>query len=539
MRPVNLQSVYQAYRHLSFEQFQLYMHVFGARADRQLEMEDLCVFIELLYENIKSLPQVERLMDGFYLGYSIPQISKEFDLLRFGHNFLLNIELKHMGTEEKIARQLATNSYYLKAVSSEVYLFTFVAETKKIYSLDKNDNLVETDLQELIARLQQQSLTRELDLDTLFAPKQYLVSPLNSTEKFINENYFLTNAQRQIKQEVMTALLAGRVKTVLIKGTFGTGKTLLTYDIAHEHMKHGQEVIIVHNGTLSEGHLTLRDEYGWRGYAIKDFYDNYSSLVKDRVDLIVFDEAQRTYTHQLTEILDFLRAQPVKCIFSFDPEQFFSASENRGRLIDLLQAKEIPYKEYQLSKKIRTNKELSAFILNLFDRRKINRNPDLRYNNVHIQYFTDADNVRVCLKKLEQEGWQVLVNTPSGYDAVFFEPYEAEFKLNAQKVIGQEFDKVAVVINEYFYYNEEGKLAARPPQAAPDYMLDRILYQNVTRAREALHIVICRNPMLLEACSKIINKQYGPRVFVRRSKQKPVRIRVTKKGESTKAAPQN
>lgn len=520
MRPINLQSLYQAYKQLSFEQFQLYTNVFGSRLHRQLEIEDLCVFIEVLHRNMKYLPEIGEFLDGFYVGYSIPQISKEFDLLRFGHNFLLNVELKHIGTEDKIERQLATNSYYLKAVSSEVYMFTFVAETRKVYTLDKNDNLVETHLQELISHIQRQEVKKEVDLDTLFAPKQYLVSPLNSTEKFINGNYFLTNAQRQIKQEVISSLNAGEVKTALIKGTFGTGKTLLTYDIAHEYRKRQQDVIIVHNGYLSGGHLRLRDDYGWRVYSIKEFYDNFTAIAKDEVDMIVFDEAQRTYTYQLEEILDFLHVRQTKCIFSFDPEQYFSSNENRGQLINLLQSKEIPYKEYQLSKKIRTNKELSAFILNLFDRRKINRSLDLRYDNIHIQYFTDPSDVRTYLKNLEREGWQVLTNTPSGYDSLPCEAYESGSKLNAQKVIGQEFDKVAVVINQYFYYNGDGKLVAHQPEEAPNYMLDRMLYQNVTRAREALYIVICRNPVLLEACTKIINRQYGSRQFMRRRKRK-------------------
>lgn len=289
MRSINLQSLYQAYKHLSFEQFQLYMNVFGADADRQLEIEDLCVFVETLQEKLKFSPKIDRFLDGFFVGYSIPQISKEFDLLRFGHNFLLNIELKHIGTEDKIERQLATNSYYLRAVSSDIYMFTFVAETRKVYTLDKNDKLVETELEDLVGYLERQKVIKEVALDTLFAPKQYLVSPLNSTEKFINENYFLTNAQRQIKQEVVSLLNAGKVKTVLIKGTFGTGKTLLTYDIAHEYMKSQQRVIIVHNGRLSDGHLRLRDEYGWRVYSIKEFYDNYTSVMKDKTDLIVFE----------------------------------------------------------------------------------------------------------------------------------------------------------------------------------------------------------------------------------------------------------
>lgn len=32
--------------------------------------------------------------DGYYVGYAIKQIGKEFDLLRFGDDKILNIELK-------------------------------------------------------------------------------------------------------------------------------------------------------------------------------------------------------------------------------------------------------------------------------------------------------------------------------------------------------------------------------------------------------------------------------------------------------------
>ncbi|EUJ18396.1 hypothetical protein MAQA_09229 [Listeria aquatica FSL S10-1188] len=40
----------------------------------------------------------------FFLGYKIPQIGEEFDLLRLGKNYHLNIELKSEASEEKILK---------------------------------------------------------------------------------------------------------------------------------------------------------------------------------------------------------------------------------------------------------------------------------------------------------------------------------------------------------------------------------------------------------------------------------------------------
>lgn len=40
--------------------------------------------------------------DGFFVSYTIAQIGKELDLLRFGEEFLLNIEIK---SELKVAQK--------------------------------------------------------------------------------------------------------------------------------------------------------------------------------------------------------------------------------------------------------------------------------------------------------------------------------------------------------------------------------------------------------------------------------------------------
>ena len=54
------------------------------------------------------------MLDGFFYGYRIPQIGKEFDLLKFTETECLNIELKSQTVSlEQILSQLKKNKYYL------------------------------------------------------------------------------------------------------------------------------------------------------------------------------------------------------------------------------------------------------------------------------------------------------------------------------------------------------------------------------------------------------------------------------------------
>lgn len=78
-----------------------------------------------------------RQFDGFFVGYSIEQIGKEFDLLRFGKENILNIELKselkeNINIEEKVHSQMKNNYYYLKFLEKPVIILTYV-ENKGFY----------------------------------------------------------------------------------------------------------------------------------------------------------------------------------------------------------------------------------------------------------------------------------------------------------------------------------------------------------------------------------------------------------------------
>ena len=68
-----------------------------------------------------------------------------------------------------------------------------------------------------------------------------------------------------------------------------------------------------------------------------------------------------------------------------------------------------------------------------------------------------------------------------------------ESRSQSLEIVGQEYDKVAVVIGPEFYYNEEGKLSAGADdeKSSP---LRELLFQAVSRAREELTLIVTGDP---------------------------------------------
>ena len=83
-------------------------------------------------KDIKSLlsyiPLPETKLSGFIYGYDVPQLNREFDLLKITETCCLNIELKSVDiAEEKIRKQLFQNRHYLKLLDKELFLFTYIS----------------------------------------------------------------------------------------------------------------------------------------------------------------------------------------------------------------------------------------------------------------------------------------------------------------------------------------------------------------------------------------------------------------------------
>ncbi|MBE0515633.1 hypothetical protein [Sulfurimonas sp.] len=166
MKHINIISLTQAFDTLEKEEYNNLLGYHDIEV-KDAEINDLKSLITILLDVKKG---IKRIFSQFYVGYKIPQISKEFDLLRFGEDSIINIELKNSSTEERILKQLKQNRYYLSFLNKEIYNFTFVENLQKLYRLNDDDELEEVDFIKLAKLLYKQKVSNINDIDKLFNP---------------------------------------------------------------------------------------------------------------------------------------------------------------------------------------------------------------------------------------------------------------------------------------------------------------------------------------------------------------------------------
>lgn len=494
MKEANLISVLNAFKNLSKNSFDLYL----AYHSIQIKNEEL-TDLDVLVGHLKALSKNIGLFDKYFIGYSIPQIGKEFDLLRMDNETIVNIELKKKSTEEKIRAQLLRNKYYLSFLKKETYIYTFVADKKKLYILDTSNSLEEVNLRQLLGVLVSQDVKKLNSLDSYFNPSNYLVSPFNSTQEFIKGKYFLTKHQEEIKKEILNQLNLPTHSIISIKGNAGTGKTLLTYDIAKDVL-HKRETIIIHCGYLNEGQISLRDDYGWNIIPAKEIMSQDLS----KYHLIIVDEAQRIYPNQLDHLISEVRKISNNLIFSYDGQQTLRKGEISNNVAEKIESK-LSIKAFELTNKIRTNKEVASFIQCLFSKKRPLEK--YKYDNIELNYFDNYAEAKDFIEQLRTENWKIINYTPSKVSTLPYELHNLDNEPdNAHTVIGQEFNNVVAVIDEHFYY-KSGALSTRNYKKNPYYHPTKMLFQIVSRTRIKLGVVIINNEEILNRCLEILNQR--------------------------------
>lgn len=446
----------------------------------------------LVKELLEKSPKFE-ICDGYFIGYEIPQIGKEFDLLRFGTDSIINIELKTESDEDTIQKQLIRNKYYLSFIEKRNFFFTYVSETRTLYKLD-NEILIESSITDLLQLINEQEIELVSDIDSYFHPSNYLVSPFNSTDRFLNNKYFLTIQQEKVKKDVFTEINLTHASFIAIEGKPGTGKTLLSYDIIKEARKASIKTQVIHCGYLNDGQNKLCEQ-SWSIIPAKDTKNIDFTIF----DLIVVDEVQRMYPEQLKYLIEQVQQHNKTCIFSYDANQTLRRWEennnNVEKLIEILPR----LKKFVLSKKVRTNKEVANFIGRLFNIK--NNKEKIQNSNVEIQYFSTTTEAKLFLEYKKTQDWKVINLTSSTQNPEFCDEYIIAGEDNAHGVIGQEYENVITIVDKFFSYNDEGKLVY---DKSSYYSPPKMLFQIVTRTRTKLCLVIIDNEQVMSRCLDIL-----------------------------------
>lgn len=508
MKSINLKQVAECSASMTTDLFNKWCAIHGVRL-KSKEPESVRSFIEDLCTLVQDPDEIYRITDACYLGYEIPQIGKEFDALWIGNQSIINIEFKSEPVPEaKILKQLLRNQYYLSSLGKSVKLFAFEAQTKVYYALNEAGELVITDNITIGKALKHFSTSNTpieaSEMDYLFEPSKYLVSPFNSPQDFLDGKYFLNRQQEEIKNRILRSIAEDSgFMCYAIEGGAGTGKTLLLYDIVKELESNGVKTAVVQSGNLNVGQRTLIDITQWTIKPSKAYY-KYISVTRsywdfDSADIILIDEAQRCY--HLGEILSAAESLGIKCVISYDAVQRLHKNEFNNGNEAKIRTVVVEQNHYKLTGKIRTNKNVENFIKGLFDNRKECMSVSPEY--ISVTYCNNAIECYTIISHLKAKGYVIPRFTPNHpvYNRAHYESIMSMCEYSAHDVVGQEFDKVAAIVLPNMYYDANGKLTFRNGDY---YDEERMLYQILTRARKNIHLVILNNEAILERCHQLL-----------------------------------
>lgn len=413
-------------------------------------------------------------LNNFYYSYTIPHIGKEFDLLKISDDKILNIELKSEDVGlERIKTQLLRNYNYLKYLSKEMYLFTFISNTKEFYKLDENLNLIKTTVLEVLSVINSYNDDTYLDIDKLFKPSDYLISPNTSPLRFINNQYFLTTQQEYIKNKIIN----NSNNIFKITGEAGTGKTLLLFDIA-KYYSEKVRVLIISCNKENPAHKVISEQIKNIDIMSSDDLKNIENNLKE-YEYIFIDEAQRMNLSLFKK----LTTSNKKIFFVLDPKQVLTKEEiktNINNLIDKLN----PVK-FKLSNRIRINNSISSFTKKFFDLSTKNK---LDLSCVTLCYASNIKELETYFNIHSNEYTYICSN----------KKYQNENinTVDILDVVGKDYENVLMILDSDFYYSKNRLMSFDSKNN--DYLNLKILYQGLTRTRENVVLIIYRNKMLFK-----------------------------------------
>lgn len=464
------------------------------------ELSDISAF----YKKLCSAGIQGEKTQGYILGCEIHiGATEQFDLLRFSHGEVLNLEMKHSLPSkgvDGIRNQLLKHKHYLSILKKDVKLFTFVRSSETLYRLE-NDQIKTVFIDDLVNSIGSDYITIN-PLNNL-NEADFLISPYNNPIEFSQHQYFLNDDQIEISRKLEKC----KTNNIALIGGPGTGKTLLLLDWAKKYTTKHKNVILIFSSNINNNHSLLAKKMGITIKAIKEL----NNIDFNKFDVILLDEAQRLTKSQVRYIQ--LSNKNKICIYSLDKQQTLHPTEDENNIQDYV-LKLSNVTKLDLKEKVRSNPSLSSFIKKLFDRKARNVQP-YPYSEVQMVYFENKVRAAVYISNLVKN---------HNYVSIEFTPYKTKSFGNIKmekiiddsmcvhEVIGQEFDNIIVPLDESFEYDENDRLIFKNQQYYP-YLEMHMLFESVTRVKRKLLIVVVNNTRLYQKIQEILtwkeDRSYG------------------------------
>lgn len=494
MKPIN---IYIQSRIKDVEDFNSVHRHISAKPKNSNTKEHEISSLKLLVDRLIKEGITLEAFDGFFFGYSIPKIGKEFDLLKFEADSVLNIELKSQKVPiNQIEDQLLRNRYYLSHLGTNNLFYTVETSSMTCFKL-QGEKAKKVSIKEL--SLVVESFCGEFldDISTLFRESDYSVSPFDTPEKFINGEYFLTGAQEQIRNKILQSIKKTEKSGFFsIKGMPGTGKTLLLYDTAKELAILGK-TLVIHVGKIGEVKYTLSN--GIENFNICDTDDLEETLLDvSKYQFVLVDDAQSMNKCTLNTLIDLVKNQKSLCIFSSAPDEILTTVEKSEGSAEIIKSVS-NLGVYELSEKIRSNKDIYAFISVL---KCLTRKDDFNtdYADVEVSFASNEDEAYMICSYYKSKRY-TFINYGRNTESEKISSLEEVF--DESRIIGAELKKTVILMDNSFYYDFSGWLEGIP-QFNPDRLYPNPFYSSITRIRDKLAVVVLGDYMLFSKISGIL-----------------------------------
>lgn len=407
---------------------------------------------------------------GFNISYNIERLDKEFDLIKYGNDILVNVELK---ISNRDIIQCENNYKILKKYygKEDIYIFCFEENKNNILKYNDELKILETSSYDELNNVLNK-ITKARIININFNVSSVYVNP----DFYLDNNYSLSNSQQITKNKIINS----SEKMLLISGRAGTGKTLLALDLYDYYINNDKSVIYltpfkVNNLVCSE----LKKKVKMR--TVKSYLDFAS---EDTHDIAMIDEAQRLKCEDIEKLKLKIRE---KIIMLGDINQTVDYEEGFKKLYE----KNIDGK-YNINQIIRTDDTFDYFARKMLNKStKGIKNKKIDLNKIKI-YMIDDINIPVLSEYTYVEPAQSL------YFASCFDKCENHTcKMTSDvcssvkttyDVIGQEYSKVAMHFCDRYFLNFEGKISCSPGVCYG--YLENQIYTIITRTIDELIIIV-------------------------------------------------
>ena len=528
---------------------------------KKWEFESLCVFMNRLEEK-----DIHSRSYNFYYSFVLPKLGKEFDLLRISDDCIINIELKSEAVSESaIKKQLMQNRYYLSMLEKPIYSYTYISNKNRLVRLSNTDKIVDTEWDILVDNLSRQDDIYDGNIEELFKEDKYIISPLTDPDRFLRKDYFLTSQQKDIENKILLHLKDNQYSVQGFSGSPGTGKSLLLYDIAMK-LSNKDYVCLLHLGeaplelvklnsrlkrvdfwcvnvemdtvnyvgenALVENAVPVNDvvekavventvvenavvekavpvndavenavvennaengivNNGKGGECIEEI--DVDEIDLDKYSVICVDEAHRITKDILTRICTKAYSAKIPVIFSYATESVLLGTQKAelgSALIESIDS----FEKYQLTNRIRVNSEISSFVHSIIaPNQHIHRD---KYPSINIAYANNIQEAMVIINNYNLKGYTYI------YDRRLHNEMSSCQSVDVKSAVCKEFERVIMLIDESFYYNDSNLLVASNDSNEINTKI-RCLYHGLSRAKEKVALVILDN---MEVFERILGK---------------------------------